>query len=106
LLDIRKVEVATDGVGQVVGAVNSTVELRIDFHGKAPTSEAERAELMRDVEYLVVCETVVLRTVPTSLLLLPAFIGLSLFVAVKWAVPGLLYTLRKAALLPTIVKKN
>ena len=88
------------------GAVNSTVELRIFFSGRAPTSETERFLLLRDVEYLVVCETVVLRTMPWWMPALGLMVLIGGYVMVKWGIPGLVYTVKKAALLPTIIKKN
>ena len=103
LLDVEQLRVSTDADGRVLGALNGSalVELRLLAAGRFSSAEAERAALNGDVDFIVSCDSLVLRSVPGWALGVAACLLLVVSAVVRWGMPRLIRSLRTAALLPS-----
>jgi hypothetical protein len=97
LLDIEKLTLSTDAQGRVNGESTPLVELRFIYSGRAPTPSVERVIRQRDIEYVALCETLIIPGLPSYIPYLGLFLLIALIITIKLILPSLISHVRHVA---------
>lgn len=59
------------------------------YSGRAPTPSAERAIRQRDIEYVALCETLIIPGLPHYIPYLGLFLLVALFITIQYLLPAI-----------------